>query len=124
MTAEGCFEWQGALKDGKYGGITVGSRIDGTLTSVRVHRVAYELFHGPIPDGLTIDHLCCNKRCWNPAHLEAVTNAENIKRGGERMEACRRGHPRTEANVYRKPTGGLQCRVCKRLQAQPQDSAA
>jgi hypothetical protein len=45
------------------------------------HRFSYELHKGPIPDGLHIDHLCCNKPCVNPAHLEAVTNAENILRG-------------------------------------------
>lgn len=47
----------------------------------KVHRLAYTAFVGPIPDGLVIDHLCRNTRCANPAHLEPVTNAENVRRG-------------------------------------------
>lgn len=63
------------------------------------HRVAYELCIGPIPTGLTIDHLCRNTRCVNPKHLEAVTLRENILRGtgptahNAAKSACRRGHP-------------------------------
>jgi len=110
----GCWLWQGSRTTKGYVIITVGSRIDGTKSSRQLHRVAYEVFVGPIPDGLTIDHTCEVKHCCSPTHLEPVTNAENKRRGGERMAACRRGHPRTTENTYVRPDGKRQCRVCRR----------
>jgi hypothetical protein len=87
-----------------------------------VHRVAYELFVGPIPKGLTIDHLCRNKLCVNPDHLEAVTNRENILRSDgitavhARKKTCIHGHPLEGYNliIRQMPNGGLmrQCREC------------
>ena len=67
-----CWIWQGTLKDGY--AITGSPR-------VRVHRAIYEREHGPIPEGYEPDHLCGVKCCVNPAHLEAVTHAENVRRG-------------------------------------------
>jgi hypothetical protein len=64
---------------------------------VKAHRVAYELYVGPIPEGLTIDHLCRVRTCVNPLHLEPVTLAENIKRGfvavPRRKPFCHCGEP-------------------------------
>lgn len=76
------------------------------------HRVAYELAKGPIPKGLTIDHLCRTRRCVNPAHLEAVTASVNVRRGGcSLLTHCKHGHPFDEANTYRR--GGTRCcRAC------------
>ncbi|WP_402465721.1 HNH endonuclease signature motif containing protein [Isoptericola aurantiacus] len=70
-----CIEWTGATSANGYGRIGIG----GSRTA-QVHRVAYEAARGPIPAGLHIDHLCRNRRCVNPDHLEPVTQSENNRR--------------------------------------------
>lgn len=87
--------------------------------TVYAHRLAYELLVGPIPNGLQIDHLCRNRRCVRPDHLEPVTRKTNILRGespsarAARVDRCPSGHPYDEANtiLYR---GSRYCRECKR----------
>ena len=80
----GCWLWTAALKNG-YGRITMMN----PKRKTAAHRVSYEAFVGPIPEGLTLDHLCRVRCCVNPAHLEPVTMRENIMRGtsivGQRM---------------------------------------
>lgn len=108
----GCWEWDAPCADG-YGRIWWEGR------SVYPHRLAYQLYVGPIPDGLHIDHTChdpavclggpsCPHRgCVNPDHLEPVTHAENTRRGGNaqrRKTHCPQGHPYNEANTYRPPS--------------------
>ena len=118
----GCWEWAGALRRDGYGAFSVGSRTDGTSRQVLAHRVAYELLIGLIPDGLVIDHLCRNRGCVNPDHLEPVTNRENVRRGyvgamaGARQAAkshCPQGHEYDEANTYVDRSGGRYCRACR-----------
>jgi hypothetical protein len=108
---ETCWLWTGARLPLGYGQfVTTGNRL--------AHRFAYEHFVGPIPDGLTIDHLCRNPSCVNPAHMEAVTIQVNLSRGtsgpanNARKTHCLRGHELAGPNLmmngkYR------QCRTCR-----------
>ena len=78
------------------------------------HRASYELYVGPIPKGLQIDHLCRVRACCNPTHLEPVTCAINIKRGERANKThCPQGHEYSEENTYRWRTY-RQCRACQR----------
>lgn len=86
-------------------GIRAGHYISG-------HRLAYLLVKGPIPDGLHLDHLCRNKRCVNPAHLDAVPQAVNTRRAYENQDRCKNGHP-YEGNVYYQG-GRRSCVKCRR----------
>jgi len=76
-----CWEWQGSISTQGYGRIAAGGSAETSGSPLYTHRVMYELRVGPIPGGLEIDHLCRNRRCCNPAHLEAVTRRENVMRG-------------------------------------------
>jgi hypothetical protein len=87
------------------------------------HRWVYEFLVGPIPEGLEIDHLCRNRWCVNPRHLEPVTHQVNVLRGdapkvcGEhnrRKTHCRNGHEYSGDNLYTYPAGGRGCRTCNR----------
>ena len=92
----------------------------GNRQGTPAHRLYYEELVGPIPEGLVTDHLCRNRDCVNPGHLEPVTNRENILRGegitaqNARKTHCKRGHPLSGDNLYIDPsTGGRVCRVCR-----------
>lgn len=102
-----CWIWQRATTDSGYGVI----RYHGEL--VYVHRL---MCLGQIPRGYDVDHLCRQKACMNPLHLEAVTRLENTRRAF-RLPTCKRGHPWTDANTYLRPDGSgrRQCRTCIRL---------
>ena len=84
------------------------------------HRLAYEAAVGPIPEGLTIDHLCRVRDCLNPAHMEPVTRGENVLRGdgitarNARKTHCHRGHPLNGENLDLCEPGHRRCRQCRR----------
>jgi hypothetical protein len=104
----GCRVWQGKLTQAGYGYIRIDGRMEYT------HRLCYEVRVGPIPKGLVLDHVCENRACCNPEHLNAVTQAENLRRMAERRVACKRGHPWLPGNTYVAPDGERQCRTCNR----------
>lgn len=102
-----CWIWQGTVNNNGYGWISNNKR------GLLVHRVAYELLIGPIPQGLDLDHRCRVLRCCNPTHLEPVTHQENMRRGARAQQThCKRGHPFDETNTERRSNGQRRCRVC------------
>lgn len=110
-----CWPWMGLILNTGYG--QIGWRGKG----VSAHRLAYELLIGPIPEGLTIDHLCRVRACVNPAHMETVTRGENTLRSpigisavNARKTHCMRGHAFDEHNTKVRRTGRA-CRACLRL---------
>jgi len=111
----GCWEWTGSRAGGRpgrrYGYFYLNGRRQ------YAHRVAYEMFVGPIPEGLTIDHLCRNRGCVNPDHLEPVTNRENSLRA--RRTHCVHGHPFDAENTGVQRASGRfdrrRCLTCSRL---------
>lgn len=117
-----CWLWTGALMNGGYPGtIRDGER------RVMAHRLAYELAHGPIPDGLELDHLCRVRRCVRPSHLEPVTPRINTVRREhftlDKGATCRSGrHLVAEVGVYVSPKGARACNACRREAWQRRDA--
>lgn len=115
VVIDSCWIWSGPLdKDGYARSIKIGSRSDGSRRFVRSHRFVYEQMVGPIPDGITIDHLCRNRCCLNPAHLEPVTGRENTQRGWRKNKThCKHGHPLSGQNLIVNKNGSRNCRECR-----------
>jgi len=115
----GCWEWVAQINPSGYGSISVHA------SPTPAHRVAYELYVGKIPEGLHIDHLCRNRCCVNPKHLEPVTNKENGRRGIAAQvnrarhlakTHCKFGHPLSGDNVLqtKKQRVCLTCRLARK----------
>ena len=117
---ETCWIWKGSLTGGGgYGYLYMGPGANPLWS--RAHRFSYELVTGTtIPVGMQLDHLCRNRGCVNPEHLEVVTQHENILRGESlsaqraRQTHCNRGHEYTPENTIRSKRGQRRCRTCKK----------
>lgn len=116
LGGKGCWPWVGAKTNLGYGTTSVARR------TLRVHRLAYSWLIGPIPPGLHIDHLCRNRACVRPSHLEVVTNKVNVRRGvgltaqNAAKTHCIRGHELSPENIRSRPDRPerRECRICHR----------
>lgn len=118
ICGNGCWDWVGAINSAGYGSYWSEGRVK------LAHRVVYERKLGPIPPGLTLDHLCRNRSCVNPDHLEAVTHRTNVLRGSgasaehARRTHCPRGHALEGDNLVPWERGKRRrCHTCEKIRA-------
>ena len=111
-----CWIWTGNIRRG-YGLFSYARH-----GAMGAHRWSYQLYVGPIPEGLVLDHLCRVRACVNPAHLEPVTQRENVMRGASvvavnvTLTHCLNGHEFSPENTYSSPSKPRKrkCRICQR----------
>jgi hypothetical protein len=114
FSLSGCWRWTARLNADGYGQLKLNRR------TVRAHRVAYELFRGPLPEGKIGDHQCRNHWCVNPWHIEPSTTKDNVLSGvgitaqNARKTHCPQGHPYNEQNTRRDKKGFRYCRPCQK----------
>lgn len=112
VTPGGCWRWTASGTPAGYGVFYWDGR------QGYAHRFSHEHFIGPIPAGFDVDHLCRNRRCVNPAHLQAVTRLVNLHRGmtipaaNAAKDRCPGGHRYDAKNTYFRSDGSRVCRAC------------
>lgn len=122
--ASDCWDWYGSTDKDGYG--VKSGTFDGKRTSKRAHRLVYSALRGSVPDDMVIDHLCENRKCVNPEHMEITTNRENVLRSGvskaginARRTHCTNGHEFTTENTYYRPKSDGKiwrtCRECRNI---------
>ena len=108
---DGCWVWLGSFNTHGYGQMMIGSRVDGSRTLATTHRLAYQLTKGIINPTLELDHLCGNRKCCNPDHLEAVSHSVNINRAVAGSDyLCINGH----AKIYNSKDKRFYCKTCRK----------
>jgi len=115
---ESCWNWTAYIHKSGYGRFYLNGKIEHS------HRLSYEEKYGKIPQGLQIDHLCRNRKCCNPDHLEAVTHLVNVQRGlagkinnnQSKKTHCPQGHEYNEENTV-DISGRRHCRLCRQIRA-------
>ena len=117
VLVNGCWAWTAKKTPNGYGQFTVGYRAESTQKLVYAHRWVYEQVYGSIPLDYEIDHLCRNRLCVNPYHLEAVTHSVNVLRGDmpkirRNRTHCPHGHPYIDGNIYWTKNGDRTCATC------------
>lgn len=116
ISIEECWAWTYRPANTGYAQISLKS--DGEWVVKSPHRMIYELLVGEIPEGKQLDHLCRNRLCVNPEHLEPVTQKENLLRGSgwagvnSRKTECPSGHEYTEENTQLNKEGHRKCKTC------------
>lgn len=111
----GCWEWMGKLTRNGYGKCQFHNK------EFYVHRLSYTWVFGEIPSDKVLDHLCRNRKCVNPSHLEVVTSRENVLRGEsvfakrKRQTHCIHGHPLSGSNLIIYKNGTRHCRACAQI---------
>lgn len=114
---DNCWNWTGAHTGAGYGNFYIGDKV-----LMGAHKFSYELVNGKVPEPLVLDHLCRNRGCVNPAHLEVVTERENFYRGtgwsgrNIRKRVCSRGHELTQNNLINRQGARKGRRDCKKCQ--------
>lgn len=115
VNSNGCWVWTASRFPSGYGQTKVAGLPE------YAHRVMYMAYVGAIPKGMHTDHLCRNKACCNPDHLEVVTARENVRRSpvapaaiNARKTHCIKGHPLAGENLFLNSKGRRVCRTCQR----------
>lgn len=115
-TGDECWIWIAGKTNAGYGQYHIGMAGKNRSKMGLAHRISFEAIRGQVPEGLDLDHLCRNRDCVNPDHLEPVTRGENVRRGikGVLTTHCPQGHEYSHQNTHINKHGHRLCRTCNR----------